>query len=247
MNFSKQIKRIQTLLKNEELSYVMTKSEESVVFDDIPVGEKSVIAVLQDSINIFVQIKKRKDKKLMINFCNQLNFTYQGSVKCEAKRGKNIILFRIQIFDNIDIALNIIKHLSENFRKDFVDFLTEIVTEDAETFFTNQYKMWKSIPPKEQSFMIEDILVLKEKYFRTTKTRKGIINKLNKLKALMISKDQERAEQKTAKIISGEDFTGSFEFYLIDFAALFRAIELGLVSLKLEDFFDNYKNRGYKK
>ncbi len=247
MNFGEHVKRIRALLRDEELSYVMTKSDESVVFDDIPIGEKSVIAILKNSVNIFVQIKREKDKKLIINFCNQLNFMYQGSVKCEVKKGKNIFLFRMQVIDNIHIALEIIKSLADNFRKDFTNFLTEIVTEDPETFFTTQYKMWKSIPPKEQSFMLEDILLLKEKYFRTTKTKRGIVSKLNKLKAEMIARDQEDTKEKTIKIIKGEDFTGSFEFYLIDFAALFRAIELGLISLKLKDFFDNYKDGGYKK
>ncbi len=247
MNFGEHVKRIRTLLRNEELSYVMTKSDKSVVFDDVPIGDKSVIAVFRNSINIFVQIKKEKDKKLTLNFCKQLSFMYPGNVKCEIKKGKNILLFRIQVVDNINIALEIIKSLADNFRKDFTNFLTDVITEDPETFFTTQYKMWKSIPPKEQSFMIEDILILKERYFRTTKTKKGIVTKLNKLKALMISRDQSGSSEKTLKIISGEDFTGSFEFYLIDFAALFRAIELGLVSLKLKDFFDNYRNGRHKK
>lgn len=246
MDFNEYEANIKNLLKNEELSYVMTKTEDSVVFDDIPIGEKTVIAIFQDSINIFVQIKKARDKKLMSNFCNQLGFMY-GNVKCEVKKNKNITLFRIQVFKNINIAIEILKTLSDNFRKDFTDFLTEIVTEDTETFFTNQYKIWKSIPPHEQSFMIEDILILKEKYFRTTKTKKGIVNKLNKIKAAMIAKDQGKESDKMLKIAFGEDFAGSFEFYLIDFAALFRAIELRLISLKLRDFFDNYKSGRHRK
>ncbi len=246
MNFNRYVNMVRELLEGEELGYVMTKSAESIVFDEIPIGEKSVIAIFPNSINIFVQLKKPRDKKTMRDYCNQLKFSY-GNVRCSAKRNKEITLFRVQVFDNSDTAIEIIKNLAQNFRKDFADFLTNIVTEDPETFFVNQYKMWKSIPPKEQSFMIEDILVLKEKYFRTTKTKRGIVNKLNKLKAYMIAKDQGKDVEKPMKIILGEDFAGSFEFYLIDFAALFRAIELELISLNLHDFFDNYKNGGHKK
>ena len=125
-------------------------------------------------------------------------------------------------------------------KRELSPFVLGIITEKPDEFFINQYRVWRSIPPEEQSQMIEDILILKEKYFRTTKTKTSIVRKLNKIKVLLVSKNEDIEDKQLLQIIFGEEFTGSFEFYLIDFSALFRAIELNLVKLKLTDFFENF-------
>jgi len=60
----------------------------------------------------------------------------------------------------------------------------------------------------------------------------------------MLMQNENLEEKQLLRIVFGEDFTGSFEFYYIDFAALFRAIELGFLRLKLADFFDNFNTKG---
>ena len=58
------------------------------------------------------------------------------------------------------------------------------------------------------------------------------------------AKYKEKGEEELDDMfLKEQSFSSFFEFYLLDFAAMFRAIELGLIKFKVSDFFKNYKIR----
>ncbi len=240
MNFVKVAKRIELYLNNKKLSYKKVMNENSIIFESIQVGDQSVIAVVPDSVNIFVRVKTKGDVIVMNMVCKKIEEKYKEVSHITRKNGK-IALFKIKIpIDKNTLFTPIFNRIAEKMKRELSPFVLGIITEKPDEFFINQYRVWRSIPPEEQSQMIEDILILKEKYFRTTKTKTSIVRKLNKIKVLLVSKNENIEDKQLLQIIFGEEFTGSFEFYLIDFSALFRAIELNLVKLKLTDFFENF-------
>jgi len=140
--------------------------------------------------------------------------------------------FKILIFKEVFFDL------SFEFQEDVSPFVLGMITEKPEEFLLNQYKTWKSIPDEEKAKVIEQILIMKEFYFRSVKTQGGIIRKLNQIKKGITSNFGKDIEYKPK-----ENDQNLSEFYLLDFAATLRAIELGLIKLKLCDFFEDFKSR----
>jgi hypothetical protein len=246
VDFIRAANDIESYLDEKKLSFKKIINNDSIIFDNIQVGDQSVIAIVPRSINIFIRVKKKKDANALNSLLDELKQKFED-IYCLTRKNNRITLFKIRIPINKNkLFIPIFGKIVKEMRKEIPPFVLGIITEEPDQFFINQYKIWKSIPPDEQSRMIEDILVLKEKHFRSTKTKKGIIKKLNKLKINLASENEGIEDKQLLKIIFGEDFTGSFEFYLIDFAALFRAIELNLIELTLTEFFENY-NKGRKK
>ncbi len=248
MDFGSAVRSVENMLAQLELSFAKITNQSAVVFDSIQIGDKTVVVVMPEALHIIIKLSSNKTARKMRSVCRSIERSYD--VPCNTKS-----MGKIKVFDLcIDIKnnpkywktrfFNILLLLKKQFGREISPFVLGIVTGSPDGFFIEQYKLWKAIPSEEQSQMFEDILVIKEKYFRTTKTKKGIIAKLNKLKFMLAKENKELEDRQLLRIAFGEDFTGSFEFYYIDFAALFRAIELGLVRLKLTDFFENFNKKG---
>ncbi len=246
MSFGEIAKNIESYLEDKKLSFKKTVNADSIIFENIRVGNQTVIAIIQSSINIFVRLTTDKDVKIMNTTCRDIREKYKN-IDCIIRKNNKVTLFKIRLPINKSILFSsIFDGIVEKLVKELPPFILGLVTEDVDKFFINQYKLWKSIPPEEQSKMLEDILILKEKYFRSIKTKKGIVTKLNKLKVFMATENKAVEDKQLLKMAFGEDFSESFEFYLIDYAAIFRAVELGLIKLTLTDFFENY-DTGRKK
>ena len=248
MDFGSAVRSIENMLMQLELSFAKIVNQSTVVFDNIQIGDKTVVVVMPEALHIIIKLSSNKTMKKMRSICHSIERSY--NVPCNTKSKGKIKVFdlRIDIENNPKYwdtrFFNILVLLKKHFGREISPFVLGIVTGNPDEFFIEQYKLWKAIPSEEQSQMFEDILVIKEKYFRTTKTKKGIVAKLNKLKFMLAKENKEIEDKQLLRIAFGEDFTGSFEFYYIDFAALFRAIELGLVRLKLTDFFENFNKKG---
>ncbi len=237
---------VESFLIKNRLSFKRFDKENSILFENIQVGNKTIIVVMSDTINLFINVKTKKDANTIYEICMETSRKNSGFSWLVTKN-RQIASFKLSIpISNIALFEDIFNKIQTKLRRELPPFILGIITEDPESFFISQYKLWRQIPPEEQSKMIEDILVLKEKYFRSTRTKSGIVKKLNKIKTNIVNENKEVENKNLLRIVFGEDFTGSFEFYLIDFAALFRAIELNLIRLKLTDFFENF-NRGGRK
>jgi hypothetical protein len=248
LNFNEAVRWMENLLSDVKVSFTKTVNQDSVVFDNIQIGDRTVVVVLPNSIHIIIRLKEAKEITKMRRICKSLKAN--TPIACDKKNKGKIHLynFRIDMEQAPEIGkktfISVFQTLRQYFGREISPFVLGIVTSTPDKFFIDQYKLWKSIPPEEQSQMFEDILIIKEKYFRSTKTKKGIIAKLNKMKVMLAEENENLEEKQLLRIVFGEDFTGSFEFYYIDFAALFRAIELGFLRLKLTDFFDNFNTKG---
>jgi len=244
VNLDKAARFIETLLNQEKLAYRIIRNKNSVLFDNLDIGNRSVIGVVQGWVYLLIQFKKRAEVKAMNVLCDSFGMRFK-SLQCVLSKKGDAVLFRLKLpVAKISDFKIILIEIDSEFQRELSPFVLDIVTEKPNTFFVNQYKLWKSIPILEQNKMIEDILILKERYFRTAKTGRGIVNKLNKVKkklsATYKEKDNEVLEDMLSEGLHGNVY---YEFYMIDFAAMFRAIELGLIKLKLRDFFENYKVR----
>jgi len=248
LDFGNAVEKVENILEQLKLSFAKIANQGSVVFDDIQIGDKTVVVVMPEVLHIITKLSNDKSVRKMRSVCRTITRSYNIPYNTKSK-GK------IRVFDlRIDIGadpehwdtrfFNAFVLLQKHFGREISPFVLGVVTGNPDEFFIEQYKLWKAIPAEEQAQMFEDILIIKEKYFRTTKTKKGIVAKLNKLKFMFAEENKELEEKQLLRIAFGEDFTGSFEFYYIDFAALFRAIELGFIRLKLTDFFENFNKKG---
>ncbi len=244
MNINDAAKFVEALLNKEKLSYRIAKNKKFVLFNNLDIGYCSVIAVTQSGISIIVQLKNKDRIRSMDALCNSLKKRFTLLRCTEVKKG-NTVLFRLQLpmnkitdFETILVAVN------SEFQQELSMFVLDDTRKNPDLFFTEQYSIWQSIPLAEQSSMLEEIMVIKERYFGTTKTKQGIANKLYKVKKMLSAKYKEKGEEELDDMfLKEQSFSSFFEFYLLDFAAMFRAIELGLIKFKVSDFFKNYKIR----
>ncbi len=250
MDFGNAVKKVESMLGQLKLSFAMIANQNSVVFDNIQIGDRTVVVVMPESLHIITKLSDDKSVRRMKSVCRSIARSYNVSYNTKSKGKVKVFDFRIDTNTDPEYwdtrFFNALVLLQKNFGREISPFVLGVVTGDPDKFFMEQYKLWKAIPAEEQAQMCEDILIIKEKYFRTTRTRKGIVAKLNKLKFMFAEENKELEEKQLLRIAFGEDFTGSFEFYYIDFAALFRAIELGFIRLKLTDFFENFNGKGRK-
>jgi len=248
LNFGGTVKKVEGMLEQLKLSFAKIANQGSVVFDNIQIGDKTVVVIMPEALHIIIKLSDGKSTRKMKSVCRTIMRSY--NIPCSTKSKGKVRVFDLRIDMNTDSKywdtrfFNALVLLQKNFGREISPFVLGIVTGSPDEFFIEQYKLWKAIPGEEQAQMLEDILIIKEKYFRTTKTKKGIVAKLNKLKLMFAEKNRDIEEKQLLRIAFGEDFTGSFEFYYIDFAALFRAIELGFIRLRLTDFFENFNKKG---
>ncbi len=246
MSLDKAARFVEALLNQEKLSYKMVHNKNSIAFDNLSIGEGAVIILIQRSIYLLINLKRKSEIKEMDALCKSFERRFKSVKYIFLKNGNGITLrLRIPIAERANFKV-ILVEIDSELQGELFPFSLNIITKEPNTYFVKQYRLWKSISPLEQSGMIEDILVLKERYFRTTKTEKGIINKLNKVKKELSSACKGQNGRETKYTLTGSYGNVYYEFYMVDFAALFRAIELGLVMLKVEDFFENYKIRRNK-
>ncbi len=222
---------VENLLNSEKLSFKRSKSKDFVFFEKIQVGEDCSIKVFTDFISIFVTLRLPNETKEMKNILYKFKWIYKG-LNYISKNVENSKLFEITLYPfKMGIFIDLFKLLCDSFQREVSPFLLGIVKDDPEGFFLKQYNEWKSIPPEEQAQFFEHVLEVKETYFRGTKTLRGIISKLNRLKIEFahIYESSHQSEQPNYD-----------EFYLIDFAALFRAMELKLIKFTLDKFFEGF-------
>ena len=93
-------------------------------------------------------------------------------------------------------------------------------------------------------YSLRVIVLMERKIARMDINLIRIVNKLYKVKKMLSVKYKEKGEEELDDMFLKEQSFSSFcEFYLLDFAAMFRAIELGLIKFKVSDFFKNYEIR----
>jgi hypothetical protein len=229
---------IENLLKIEGLSFRRIKKKETIIFRNIKIGNDFSIEIAPFLVSLEILLTDQKDIKNMQKLLNKFIKKYEN-LDFSILEKDSSINFRLLIHPfKISIFKEIFFDLSFEFQEDVSPFVLGVVTEKPEEFLLNQYKIWKSIPDEEKSRVIEQILTMKESYFRSVKTQSGIIKKLNQIKkgiASNFGKDIEYTPKETDQNLT--------EFYLLDFAATLRAIELGLIKLKLCDLFEDFKLR----
>lgn len=242
----KAAKFIELLLNQEKLSYKVVHGKDSITFDGLSIGEGAMIVLIQQSIYLIVKLKRENEIRTMETLCKSFERRFTLVRYSFLKNGSDVTLrLKLPIAKKEDFK-TILFEIDSKLQREISPFTSDTVTDKPNSYFVKQYKLWKSISPSEQSSMLEDILVLKERYFRTTKTGKGIINKLNKVKRNLSFTLKGDGNGKTKHLVTGSFSNIYYEFYLIDFAALFRAIELELMKLKVEDFFNGYRIRRNK-
>ena len=244
MNVNDAAKFVEALLNKEKLSYRIVKNKKFVFFNNLDIGYCSVIAVKQNKVSIIVQLKSKDEIRSMNVLCNSLKKRFT-LLRCTAVKKGNTVLFRLQLpMDKITDFETILVAVNSEFQQELSMFVLDDTRKNPDLFFTEQYNIWQSIPSVEQSSILEEIMVIKERYFGTTKTKHGIVVKLYKVKKMLSARYKEQSEGKLDDMFLKEQSSNSFyEFYLLDFAAMFRAIELGLIKFKVSDFFKNYEIR----
>lgn len=222
-------------LKREKLSFLKCERKNLIVFKNVQIGENCSIIVGENVIKIKINLVLSKEKKIIKrlsgNFCSMYS-----CVSCYSNMNKEGDTFHIIIAPfKKEIFKEIFFQITLELQREISPFILGIVTENPRDFLINQYRIWKSIPSEEQNRILEDILIIKEKYFKNAKTPVGIINKLNKKKReLAVFMDGHHDTP-----LSDEEYY--VELYLLDFAALFRGLELRLIKFNLENFFENFK------
>ncbi len=242
MNVNDAAKFVEALLNKEKLSYSIAKNKKFILFNNLGIGYCSVIAVTQSGVSIIVQLKNKDEIRSMNTLCKSLKKRFT-LLRCTAVKKGSTILSRLQLpmnkisdFEAILVAVN------SEFQQELSMFVLDDAHGNPDLFFTEQYKIWQSIPLAERNSMLEEIMVIKERYFGTAKTKRGIANKLYNVKKMLSASYKEKGEEELDDMFLMEQSSGSFcEFYLLDFAAMFRAIERSLIKFKVSDFFKNYR------
>jgi hypothetical protein len=228
---------IEYLLNYEKLSYKKSTGKGYLRFENIQLAEECNIQIINDVLNMEIKIVLPKEIKEMNDILYIYSLNYAHIVHRKEKRNDSLLFhismapFRKSVFERM------FKRLCNSFQREIFPFLFGIIKGPSEDFFLTQYKTWKSLPTDEQVSLFEHILQMKEKYFRGVRTLKGIINKLNHLKMDFANRYIEE------DVLIKKEMANFEEFYFIDFAALFRALELGLIHLSIDKFFEGFSVR----
>jgi hypothetical protein len=232
---------IENFLKLEGLSFQKIKEYETIVFKKIKIGDDFTINISDNLVVVKISLTNQKDIKTMKQLISKFVEQYEN-IDFSILDHNKIIDFKIIMNPyNIKTFKEIFFDLSFEFQNEISPFMLGVVTEKPREFLLKQYQIWKSIPDDEKAKVVEQILIMKESCFRNVKTESGIIKKLNKIKKEISSsfgKDIDIEPQENDQIIA--------EFYFLDFAAMLRAVELGLIKLRLSDFFEDFHLRKEK-
>ena len=235
------VSTIENLLKKEGLSFKKTRTNEMIIFRNIKIGEDFFIDISKNLVTVEIFLANQKDIKTMQKLLNKFikDLTSFDFSILEKESSMNFRLFMHPF--KTSTFKEVLSDLSFEFQREVLPFVLGIITEKPEKFLLNQYKTWKSIPDEEKERVFEQILLMKETYFRNIKTQSGIIKKLNQIKKEIASNFGKDIEYKPKE--NDQDLA---EFYFLNFAALFRAVELGLIKLRLSDFFEDFNLKGGK-
>lgn len=224
---------IEKILKKKKLKYDKISEGGFIQYSVFDVGEEFKIVVVNDFVSLKLSLLTEEEVKTMNNLLYRLGWTYKDLTYYK-KKVDNLMLFTIDIFP----------FSNDSFRSTIEDIHSHfnyVVDKPAKTkrktskenkeltpkeFFLNEYKSFKLIDDSEKVNALELLLQVKEKYFRNFRTLKSIRDRLMTLKE-EVFKDSSEVDLE--------------EFFLLDFAALLRVIELNLLELSLKDFFDNFK------
>lgn len=232
---------IENFLKLEGLSFQKIREYETIIFKKIKIGDDFTINISDNLVVVKISLTNQKDIKTMKQLVSKFVEQYENLDFSILNHNKTID-FKIIINPfNIKTFKKIFFDLSFEFQNEISPFMLGVVTEKPREFLLKQYQIWKSIPDDEKAKVIEQILIMKESCFRNVKTESRIIKKLNKIKKEISSsfgKDIDIEPQENNQIIA--------EFYFLDFAAMLRAVELGLIKLRLRDFFEDFHLRREK-
>lgn len=223
---------VSRVLDENHLPYSQENNQGMVIFSKIPIGDHCIIRVANEFVDMVIALSNPEEINMMKHSLYFLGTKFR-SVSYIRKQGSESTTFEVSVFPfKKSIFEAIVLKLSEDFgRRIFIENVDYSAT--AYDFFLKQYKLLRSINEKEQALLIEPVLLIKEKFFKKTVTLKGIYNKLRKVKMEMyVFSKKENSEVEIS------------EFTLVDFAALFRVMELGLLKFTVKDLFENFERGG---
>ncbi|BAL81462.1 hypothetical protein [Caldisericum exile] len=220
-------KAIEDTLKSRKIKYNKIKENGFNQFVVHNIGEEMNIVQVDDFVSVKVSLLEEDDIKKLANILYRLGWTYKN-VTYSKKRIERMTLFTIDIYPYADDTfVSAIDDLNTYFRSiNLSRYPVQSIEQSPKEFFLNEYKSFVQIPEAERISALESILQIKERYFRNVRSLKAIKDRLFELKEFAIENSNDVDLE---------------EFFLLDFAALFRVLELGLLKLSLKDFFDNFK------
>lgn len=220
-------KSIENTLKLQKIKFDKIKESGLNQFVIHNIGEEMNIVQVDDFVSVKVSLLEEDDVKKLGNLLYRLGWTYKN-ITYSKKRIERLTLFTIDIYPySQETFESAIEDLNSHFRKaNFIKYPVQSIEQSPKEFFLNEYKSFMQIPEHEKINALESILQIKERYFRNVRSLKAIKERLFELKEFAIENT------------SDVDLD---EFFLLDFAALFRVLELGLLKLSLKEFFDNFR------
>jgi|YelNatPaOPRAMG01_1025707.scaffolds.fasta_scaffold36227_3 hypothetical protein len=219
-------KAIESTLRNLKVKYDKIKENGLNQFVIHNIGEEMNVVQVDDFVSLKVSLLEEDDVKKLANLLYRLGWTFKN-ITYSKKKIERLTLFTIDIYPfSEDVFESTLEDLNTNFRTAASRYPVQSIEQSPKEFFLNEYKSFVQIPEGERLNALEPILQIKEKYFRNVRTLKTIKERLFELKELAIENSPDVDLE---------------EFFLLDFAALFRVLELGLLKLSLKDFFDNFK------
>lgn len=216
---------IDRTLKIKRLAFDKTKENGLLQYSINNLCEKFTIMVTDDFVSMKLVLHKDDDVKKMNSTLYRLGWKFKD-ITYSKNITENFYIYTIDIYPfSKKPFLTTLEDVCAIFEENKPQTIQSIGQMPKE-FFVNEYKSFIGVPDEEKAAALEAILIIKEKYFRQTRTLKSIKNKLFQLKE---------------EALSNEGAFDIDEFFLLDFAALLRVLELNLLKFKLNEFFENFK------
>ena len=216
---------IDRTLKIKRLAFDKTKENGLLQYSINNLCEKFTIMVTDDFVSMKLVLHKDDDVKKMNSTLYRLGWKFKD-ITYSKNITENFYIYTIDIYPfSKKPFLTTLEDVCAIFEENKPQTIQSIGQTPKE-FFVNEYKSFIGVPDEEKAAALEAILIIKEKYFKQTRTLKGIKNKLFQLKE---------------EALSDADTFDVDEFFLLDFAALLRVLELNLLKFSLNEFFDNFK------
>jgi len=224
-------KEIEKILETRHLVYNKREEQGLVQYKIHSIGEGLEISLVDNFATLKCTFLEEEDTKKMGDILYRLGWTFKN-VTYSKKKVDRLTLFTIDIYPFKRTTFEaVIEDLSSLNGLKEVAQPVQSRSQSPKEFFLNEYRSFKTIPDEEKVNALESILQIKERYFRGQKTLKSIRDRLFKLKE---------------EALEDADNFDLEEFFLLDFAALFRVLELDLLKISLKDFFDNF-GKGIRK
>ncbi|MGC9100568.1 MAG: hypothetical protein ACP5HC_04845 [Caldisericum sp.] len=220
-------KAIEDVLRSRKIEYDKIKEEGLNQFVVHNIGEEMNIVQVDDFVSVKISLLEEDDVKKIANILYRLGWTYKNFTYSK-KKIERMTLFTIDIYPYADQTFaSTIDDLNTYFRSiNLSKYPVQSIEQSPKEFFLNEYKSFLQVPESERINALESILQIKERYFRNVRSLKTIKERLFELKEFAIE---------------NSDDVDLEEFFFLDFAALFRVLELGLLKMSLKDFFDNFR------